>query len=1820
MPNALDFISAPISSVTPFTAASAPKVNPLSLITPTGQNALSSITPPTKNALTSLPSARVPAPKVIPSGNGPQATPPVVMPKANPLTAASAPTKNPLDFISKPIVSVLPELNIKSLGIDLKLPTSGGINDVAKQAGSTGVDAQPGALEQPMAKAPDWNDVGNILLQPVASGVDYFSSMNQLFNGKPYPSVNIGGQNTSSYQQQYAAAVKGGESPTKAFVTTGLMAGLDIANIIGAAQGLRGIAKIAVGVHNPTSLIDTNLVKSSSSDVRDFLTGRTTKLTTPLPQDAQQAIIDALAGSDRNAKVKLLGGIDTVNVKPSALGKLLGVSQQDAQKLLSGTYGTDAHGIRASSAGELPGYRERPGQGPAAGLSVRDIEPVGEPESYKAGQKPNTSPLDFIKDNSIKDIVKDTADDHSPTLPEGSKSGGEGVKETSPAVGEGSGVLEGINQKQDTKLTPEETAPLAQKAADQYWNEKIQPDIDAGKPIVIGADDMKDHFGGDYNDNNHPVYSRAAYLNFERALKANPTADVYLTGGGPASGKTEVLTSNMIKDGFKGIIYDSNMSSYDNAVKQINQIRAAGKKVTIYGVIPDLEMSRKFSIIRENEIGRGISDATFARGHAGFPATIEKLIENKIVDPKDIHLADTRKPGSFAELKAQIKGKSEYSTDPLALVKSLGYNEAELKQTYAKENFDKITGERRDPTTTRKSMGATSREDRPNTKPKEADTRASGRGDGKGVGKEVTSKTLDKLENQLSRNKQSLAAAKENPSAHIKAYGRDMVPEYESRIADIKAKINQFNIEDPDAKSLNDFLSKDPAGDEAEAYQKGEAFKIAKAEEVIKDVAARSKELGYTPDITERNHGILPPNESDKVPTRATRAGIPVPEIDWSKFEDIAAIRLGRDTMERNIEKVAPLEDADKLKQFLIDPMRVNTEDMTRAMNDTRLEVREKMEELGIKSGTKEAELVMHIGEGRMSVTDLGKYTKKVEEVREAARFFRKQYDSIIDKWNEKRAEFGYSPVPKLALYFRHFNEVDWFTKNFGFLKDANTLPTSIAGKTEWFKPGKPFSSAELKRLGKDTAYDSIKGFDNYISSVYKQMYQIDTMSRGRAIQKYLENVAKAGEAIGQGIKLQNFSANLHEFINTQVSGKLGALDRAVEARIGRRSVAFLQTAGKWIGRNIIQGNVSAALSHTVSIPLNVATVEKVALVKGLLTTLTAPLKADNYNVIDGRESGFMLRRYPIEYIQKDAVKTIEEALGVFMSVADRFKVRLAVSSKYYEGLSNGLSPEAAMKDADGYAGRIVGDYSLGGKPNIMHDKTMGLMAQFELGMNDGLSVLLHDIPKDAQGSKWKMIGKYIQFAIASYLLNEFVLKKLKGSGKGIDPIDLGLTLLGENDEGKGQSIGARAILAATDLAGELPFANIFTGSFPVSTPLQQIESMIAGKTPVQTGLISLASELASPFGGGLQAKKTIQGIAGFQNQLPEDKTIPNAVDAAIFGKAVLPSSVSTNTAYGAPTAAKQADVAFQATFNSIQALKNSGDITDANARYNALSATDKKTYDRMKAAAGQKTLLSQEYQMFNTVKANRALKTSGDPVKMKQADDYYNSLSPAQQKVYDKVKAKYFPGNSSLPKGQPADAQPTTDSTGTPQYQPGDASKPQGIIQTVLNYAEAIGTDPVTAFNRIFTGQKIVRVDSPGILNSDGAVIVQRAPLADTEAVRSQDAQQQNLSSSTMKGLQLDHIIPLEAGGSNTVSNYQLVTTEQNEVLNGLAENPIAKALTEGKISRANAREYLIRYKTGTLKEPLTPAMQSEYKNEYDSQPITAAEIQQLIDSGKAK
>jgi len=118
-----------------------------------------------------------------------------------------------------------------------------------------------------------------------------------------------------------------------------------------------------------------------------------------------------------------------------------------------------------------------------------------------------------------------------------------------------------------------------------------------------------------------------------------------------------------------------------------------------------------------------------------------------------------------------------------------------------------------------------------------------------------------------------------------------------------------------------------------------------------------------------------------------------------------------------------------------------------------------------------------------------------------------------------------------------------------------------------------------------------------------------------------------------------------------------------------------------------------------------------------------------------------------------------------------------------------------------------------------------------------------------------------------------------------------------------------------------------------------------------------------------------------------------------------------------------------------------------------------------------------------------------------------------------------------------------------------------QNLIDLAYTYSQALGADPETTINRMFTGQRIRKV-------SGGAVIVERMPLNESQAIKKQN----NADNPEMK---LDHTVPLQIGGSNDKGNLKLVTSTRWRSYTQ-AENALGRALKKGKVSKKEAQRLI--------------------------------------------
>lgn len=638
-----------------------------------------------------------------------------------------------------------------------------------------------------------------------------------------------------------------------------------------------------------------------------------------------------------------------------------------------------------------------------------------------------------------------------------------------------------------------------------------------------------------------------------------------------------------------------------------------------------------------------------------------------------------------------------------------------------------------------------------------------------------------------------------------------------------------------------------------------------------------------------------------------------ITEQDLQVGKDISSIGYQRTDPRRLNEKVFGYEVGNKINQATNGFVQHQEANKIRWLNKERNEI----SDLGIKPKSKMSAAIQKYGE-KQYVNEKGEVVEyndqtlmsefpniaDQEKIKNAVEVLRQKYDEYIDKMNESLMEMGYDPVPKRKDYFRHFIELEDKLSQFGFTFSKENimkeeLPTDINGLTDGFKPGKNFFASAMARKGLKTTYDAITGIDQYLSGVSDVIYHTESIQRYRALSKFIrdtygqthgtENIdMMTPEEAEQRIqdvydnKLSRYAAWLDEQANA-LANKKAAIDRSVERIVGRKGYTLLNGLKKQVGSNMTGFNVRSAMTNFASAIQGASKTEKLSALQGFAFALK------NYRNIDAlvEKSDMLATRFGTDLLSKKTWQKMSEAGQVFMNATDRFTTLQIWGGKYYEGLHHGLSEQEAIKQADDFTSRIMGDRSKGQTAEIFNSKTLGLFTQFQLEVNNQWSSMIHDNKMAMKQNPGLRTGLHIanqlgQLYAATWFFNNF-MKAVTGSEVIFDPIDILMGIFSPDDD---KSIEEKTTEALGKIINELPMASVFTGGrIPLSEAFTGIDTgfkYITGQkdkygnnyTPedVKNDFLGSIAYYLLPTGYG-QLKKTTQGLSMYNNELPGSYT-----------------------------------------------------------------------------------------------------------------------------------------------------------------------------------------------------------------------------------------------------------------------------------------------------------------------------------------------------------
>lgn len=447
---------------------------------------------------------------------------------------------------------------------------------------------------------------------------------------------------------------------------------------------------------------------------------------------------------------------------------------------------------------------------------------------------------------------------------------------------------------------------------------------------------------------------------------------------------------------------------------------------------------------------------------------------------------------------------------------------------------------------------------------------------------------------------------------------------------------------------------------------------------------------------------------------------------------------------------------------------------------------------------------------------------KKIEE---AAAGYKKAYNEFYDLINEFLVSHGYDPIGYVKGYAPHMQPekaqegTAKFLKLIGIDAQVSELPTAIAGRTDSFRPGKqwnPYFLERTKTSNDNVEYDAVGGYESYVNYMANVLYHTDDIMKLREMSKYFrgkyardgisDRIAQAREMhnasleqkigflesadrIAEGTRLTEEQADaaldkyidsLFENINgmtkygqfvsvlddytNKLAGKRTTGDRTIEHEVGRTALNIGNKLTKIFGESTIVGNLSSALNQTAQIPMLTAEVGVGNVAEAVRDIVTGETKTDGWE----GASDFLTGKRGIDQL------TETKGLGKVMDVAaipfeavDDVASRVIVRAKYLQEVKNGATHEEAMRAADEYASRMVGNRIQGAKPMAFEGSRLSqkVLTTFQLEVANAWSHITHDLPMEYQ-TMAKTQGKNVavkKFAglAMKYLLEAFLFNRL---------------------------------------------------------------------------------------------------------------------------------------------------------------------------------------------------------------------------------------------------------------------------------------------------------------------------------------------------------------------------------------------------------------------------------------------------------------------------
>lgn len=568
------------------------------------------------------------------------------------------------------------------------------------------------------------------------------------------------------------------------------------------------------------------------------------------------------------------------------------------------------------------------------------------------------------------------------------------------------------------------------------------------------------------------------------------------------------------------------------------------------------------------------------------------------------------------------------------------------------------------------------------------------------------------------------------------------------------------------------------------------------------------------------------------------------------------------------------------------------------------------------------------LNEWRQIVLDLWATSPGLDraKIENAVETFRKIYDGLFEQMNDVRIRNGYEPINYRQGYFPHFQPgttdgiLGLMGKALGIDAEVSALPTTISGLTHTFKPGITYFGNALERIGFDTAYDAVEGFDKYVEGAASVICYTDVIQNLRALAQQVryrtsdeglrervddvrarddltehQKELEIKEIMDKGrFSLSNFAIELDEYTNL-LANKKSKYDRGIESLAGRKVYNLLKAWEHRVAANMVAVNPASWLTNFGVITQAGAQLKTTSVLKAMGQTLKGWTKDDGFV----ERSDFLVNRRGSDPLVRTWQQSASAVLSKPMDWIDTFSADTIVRARYMENIARGMSEEEAMREADDFAANVMADRSKGAMPTMFESRNpiFKMFTQFQLEVNNTFSYLFKDLPRDMRKKgMFALAYALFKFLIGGYIYNE-VYEHFIGRRPMLDPLGIVNDTVGDltgyelNNlvdaaaggglikESEPESAIGTVQNLAKNVGQEAPFiGNLMGGGkLPFSSSMPNVKNILTALdsetatdeeklAKVGKELINPAAYWLLPFGGG-QVKKMWQGISALKRQ-----------------------------------------------------------------------------------------------------------------------------------------------------------------------------------------------------------------------------------------------------------------------------------------------------------------------------------------------------------------